>query len=56
MNYCCDYRNKDNLEYARAYIVLQKYENLLSLNDAMKVGTIFMDLYRPYESKKKDKC
>lgn len=35
-------------EYARAYIKVQVYENLLSLNDAFKAGTIFMDLYSPY--------
>lgn len=36
------------LEYGRTYIVPQKYENLLSLTAAIKSGTIFRDLIRPY--------
>ena len=43
-------------EYARAYIKIQDYENLLSLDDAFKTGTIFMDLYFPYDKKMKEKC
>ena len=38
---CTD--DKFKLEYARAYILPQKYENLYS---------IFKDLYRPYKEKK----
>ena len=45
--------NCKKLEYARAYIVPQKYTNLYSLTEAICKGTIFKDLYRPY--KKKDK-
>lgn len=56
MNPYVNYRHKEKLDYARAYITIQKYENLLSLNDAMKAGTIFMDLYNPYDEKKKGKC
>ncbi len=36
------------LEYAQAYVPPQKYENLFSPNTAIKLGTIFRDLYRPY--------
>lgn len=35
-------------EYARAYILPQKYENLFSCKDGFSKGTIFKDLYRPY--------
>lgn len=49
-------RNSRKRQYARAYIEVQVYENLLSLNDAYKAGTIFMDLYMPYDKKLKAKC
>lgn len=39
------------LEYACAYILLQKYENLYSINEALCRGTLFADLYRPYKKK-----
>ena len=35
-------------EYARAYILPQKYENLYSCKEGFLKGTIFKDLYRPY--------
>ena len=35
-------------EYARAYILPQKYENLFSCQEGFLMGTIFKDLYRPY--------
>ena len=35
-------------DYARVFIVLQEYENLLNPTTALKLGTIFKDLYRPY--------
>lgn len=41
------------LEYARAYILPQKYENLYSINRGFERGTIFKDLYRPYKEEKK---
>jgi hypothetical protein len=43
-------------EYARAYILPQKYENLFSCKDGFFAGTIFKDLYRPYHDCKKNKC
>ncbi|OCA99371.1 spore coat associated protein CotJA [Clostridium beijerinckii] len=36
-------------EYARAYILPQKYENLYSCKEGFVKGTIFKDLYRPYK-------
>jgi hypothetical protein len=42
----------DKFEYARDYILLQKYENLFSLTDGFCTGTIFIDLYRPYKEKR----
>lgn len=35
-------------EYARAYILPQKYENLFSCKEGFSKGTIFKDLYSPY--------
>lgn len=43
----------EKFEYARVYIVPQKYENLYSMSEALCKGTLFADLYRPY---KKNKC
>lgn len=45
--------NKRGLEYATAYIMLQKYENLYPIYDALGKGTIFKDLYRPYKKRNK---
>lgn len=44
--------NCECLEYARAYIVLQKYKNLYPLTEGFCKGTIFSDLYRPYKKNK----
>lgn len=55
MNDCME--KKIKLEYARAYIILQKYQKLYSLDNALCVGTIFKELYRPYkENNKKHEC
>jgi hypothetical protein len=43
-------------EYARAYILPQKYENLYSCKEGFLKGTIFVDLYKPYHECKKMKC
>lgn len=43
-------------EYARAYILPQKYENLFSCKEGFLRGTIFKDLYKPYHDCKKSKC
>lgn len=48
--YTCD---KLKLDYARAYIVPQKYENLYSICRGFHKGTIFKDLYRPYRENEK---
>lgn len=45
----CMYKSK---EYARAYILPQKYENLFSCKEGFLKGTIFQDLYRPYHDHK----
>ena len=47
MNSKEDHMHK-SLEYARAYILPQKYENLFSCKEGFLMGTIFKDLYRPY--------
>jgi hypothetical protein len=52
------YRHDDCMckqkEYAVAYILLQKYENLYSCKEGFSKGTIFKDLYRPYHKHEKD--
>ena len=58
-----DYKHKscictppyEKKEYARAYILLQKYENLFTCKEGFYAGTIFKDLYQPYKEKN-DKC
>ena len=44
---------KRNTKYAKAYIVPQRYRNLLPAYTALKIGTIFRDLYRPYVESEK---
>ena len=39
-------REKNN--YAKAFIFSQRYEKLLNPTIALKIGTIFKDLYKPY--------
>lgn len=40
--------NIEKNDYAKAIIILQKYENLINPTTSLKLGTIFKDLYRPY--------
>ena len=53
-----EYHMIKSKEYARAYILPQKYENLFSCKEGFLAGTIFKDLYRPYHDYdcKKNKC
>ena len=39
---------REKNDYAKTIIVPQKYENLLNPTTALKLATIFKDLYRPY--------
>ena len=41
----CNY----NMQYLTATVEPQKYENLFSMCDALCNGTIFKDLYIPFE-------
>lgn len=50
MSDCMD--EKVNLEYARAYILPQKYENIYPPYKGFWKGTMFKDLYRPYKGKR----
>lgn len=43
-------------EYARAYILAQKYEDLYSCKEAFTKGTIFKVLYEPYVKSKNSEC
>ncbi|MFR1709790.1 MAG: spore coat associated protein CotJA [Clostridium sp.] len=45
----CSHRK---MEYACAFILPQTYENLFLVKDALFRGTIFKDLYKPYDEKK----
>ncbi|NFI93136.1 spore coat associated protein CotJA [Clostridium botulinum] len=49
----CNFKLK---EYARAFILPQTYENLFTCKEGFTKGTIFKDLYEPYDEKKKSKC
>lgn len=40
-------QNCENL--AKAYIPLQSYDNLFSIEEAFNKGTLFQCLYRPYK-------
>lgn len=48
-----DYESSDSKKncYAKAYVLPQLYENLFTINSALKKGTIFKDLYKPYHEK-----
>lgn len=61
------YRNKDvknvkdmkketcmKMDYGKAYVLSQKYENLISIKYVFDSGTIFKDLICPYYEKKID--
>ncbi len=41
-----------NMEYAKAYVLLQKYENLINIKYVFDKGTIFKDLVCPYKESK----
>ena len=45
-------KEEGKLQYARAYIVPQRYKNLYSAVEALNIGTIFADLNFPYKEKK----
>ncbi|WP_235777779.1 spore coat associated protein CotJA [Clostridium culturomicium] len=44
------YNSNIKLEYARAYIIPQRYKSLYSICEGFYKGTIFRDLYRPYKN------
>ncbi|WP_058486371.1 spore coat associated protein CotJA [Defluviitalea phaphyphila] len=41
-----------NIQLARTYILDQPYDNLFPLNEALKKGTLFPNLYQPYSKNK----
>lgn len=59
---CKNVKDKDNKKdrkcemnyYARAYVLLQKYEDLFTCKEAMSKGTIFKQIYSPYDEPKKE--
>lgn len=42
---------QNKLELARAYIKIQELNEIYNLREALKRGTLFPELYRPYEMK-----
>ena len=40
------------MDYGKAYVLSQKYENLISIKYVFDAGTIFKDLICPYYEKK----
>lgn len=48
-----DTPQKHQRRYAEAFVIPQKYENLFSLSEAINIGTIFKDLYIPYDENSK---
>jgi hypothetical protein len=47
-----DSKTMSKLMLAQAYVPHQPYEPLFPLDEALKKGTIFPSLYRPYKNKK----
>lgn len=39
----------ENLELARAYVIDQPYIGMFPLSEAFKKGSLFPNLYKPYE-------
>lgn len=44
----CDFSCVDNFPLAMAYIPMQKFENIYSLDEALCAGTLFKDLDKPF--------
>lgn len=42
----------ENTHLGFCYVPIQKFENLYSVNDALKNGTVFADLNIPFEAYK----
>lgn len=41
--------NMTKLQLAKAYVPYQQYQNLYTVDEALYRGTIFKDLYQPYQ-------
>jgi|BioPla2DNA2_1021312.scaffolds.fasta_scaffold08100_10 hypothetical protein len=46
------YNMPPEIQLARAYVPDQPYERLFPLNEALKKGTLFPNLYQPYMQKR----
>ena len=44
----CDFSCVDDFPLAMAYIPMQKFENLYSLDEALCAGTLYKDLDKPF--------
>lgn len=44
----CDFSCIDDFPLAMAYIPMQKFENLYSMDEALFAGTLFKDLDKPF--------
>lgn len=45
---------KENLKFARAYVLAQPYIGMFPLAEALKKGMLFPNLYVPYKIKSKE--
>ncbi len=43
------YQIQEKLELARAYIIIQELNQIYNQREALKRGTLFPELYKPYE-------
>ena len=41
-----------NMDYARAYVIFQRYTQSFPVDVALDKGTLFPELYKPYVEKK----
>lgn len=44
----CDFSCVDDFPLSMAYVPMQKFENLYSLDEAICVGTLYKDLDKPF--------
>lgn len=51
----CDFSCVDNFPLAMAYIPMQRFENMYSLDEALCAGTLFKELDKPFLGRKAER-
>lgn len=51
----CDFSCVDDFPLAMAYVPMQRFENLYSLDEALCAGTLFKDLDKPFLGSKAER-